>query len=80
RAVRRVFDQPDKASRRISAILQHVGENSPVGERLAKWCRTATRKGSNAWVLDNAIDTTDFSGHSIFAFDYTEFLGDEEVG
>lgn len=80
RAVRRVFDQPEKASRRISAILQHVGENSPVGERLAKWCRTATRKGSNAWVLDNAIDTTDFSGHSIFAFDYTEFLGDEEVG
>lgn len=80
KAVRRVFAQPDKASRRISAILQHVGENSAVGERLAKWCRTATRRGSNAWVLDNAQDTTDFSGHSIFGFDYTEFLGDEEVG
>ena len=80
KAVRRVFAQPDKASRRISAILQHVGENSAVGERLAKWCRTATRKGSNAWVLDNAQDTTDFCGSSIFAFDYTAFLEDEEVG
>lgn len=79
-AVRRVFAQPDKASRRISAILQHVGENSKIGERLAKWCRTATRNGSNAWVLDNEKDTTDFSGCSIFGFDYTEFLGDEEVG
>lgn len=80
KAVRRVFSQPDKSTRRISAILQHVGENSAVGERLAKWCRTATRKGSNSWVLDNAQDTTDFSGHSIFAYDYTEFLADEEVG
>jgi len=80
KAVRRVFAQPERASRRISAILQHVGENSAVGERLAKWCRTATRWGSNAWVLDNAQDTTDFSGHSIFAFDYTEFLEDGEVG
>jgi len=79
-AVRRVFSQPDKATRRISAILQHVGENSKIGERLGKWCRTATRTGSNAWVLDNEKDTTDFSGHSIFGFDYTEFLGDEEVG
>lgn len=51
-----------------------------MGERLAKWCRTKTRMGSNAWVLDNAIDTTDFSGYSIFGFDYTQFLGDEEVG
>lgn len=80
KAVRRVFAQPDKSSRRISAILQHVGENSSVGERLAKWCRTMTRKGSNAWVLDNAQDTTNFSGSSIFGFDYTEFLEDEEVG
>lgn len=79
-AVRRVFAQPERSARRISAILQIVGENSAVGERLAKWCRTATRVGSNAWVLDNAKDTTDFEGHSIFGFDYTEFLGDEEVG
>lgn len=80
KAVRRVFAQPDLASRRISAILQHVGENSAVGERLAKWCRTTTRNGSNAWVLDNANDTTNFSGYSIFAYDYTEFLDDDEVG
>jgi len=80
KAVRRVFAQPEKATRRISAILQHVGENSAVGERLAKWCRTATRKGSNAWVLDNAQDTTDFSAGAIFGFDYTEFLEDQEIG
>lgn len=80
KAVRRVFAQPDKNTRRISAILQHVGENSAVGERLAKWCRTATRRGSNAWVLDNAQDTTDFTGGSIYAYDYTAFLEDEEVG
>lgn len=79
-AVRRVFLQPDITSRRISAILQHVGENSKIGERLGKWCRTTTRIGTNAWVFDNAQDTTDFSGNSIFGFDYTEFLGDEEVG
>lgn len=79
-AVRRVFSQPDKATRRISAILQHVGANSPIGERLGKWCRTDVRIGTNAWVLDNAQDTTDFSGHAIFGYDYTEFLGDEECG
>ena len=79
-AVRRVFTQPDRASRRISAILQLVGENSEVGARLGKWCRTSTRMGSNAWVLDNARDTTTFAGHAIFGFDYTEFLADQEVG
>jgi type IV secretion system protein VirB4 len=79
-ATRRVFMQPDRATRRISAILQHVGENSEIGERLAKWCRTANRIGTNAWVFDNAVDTTDFSRHRIFGFDYTEFLGDAEIG
>lgn len=79
-AVRAVFQQPDKSTRRISAILQHVGANSPVGERLAKWCRTLGRDGSNAWVLDNAQDVTNFDGCNIFGYDYTEFLEDEEVG
>lgn len=80
KAVRRVFSFPDQSARRISTILQLVGENSEVGQRLSKWCRTPTRKGANAWVLDNAVDTTDFSGNNLFAFDYTEFLEDEEVG
>lgn len=79
-AVRAVFQQPDKNTRRISAILQHVGQNSEVGARLTKWCRTMGREGSNAWVLDNAQDTTNFDGCSIFGFDYTEFLDDTEVG
>ncbi|MGL4575141.1 MAG: VirB4 family type IV secretion/conjugal transfer ATPase, partial [Burkholderiaceae bacterium] len=79
-SVRRVFAQPERKTRRISAILQHVGENGAVGERLAKWCRTRTREGSNSWVLDNEMDTTDFSGASVFGFDYTAFLDDPEVG
>jgi type IV secretion system protein VirB4 len=79
-AVRAVFQQPDKSTRRISAILQHVGANSPTGERLSKWCRAMGRDGSNAWVLDNAQDTTNFDGCNIFGYDYTEFLEDEEVG
>lgn len=79
-AVRRVFALPDRRNRRISAILQFVGSNSDLGQRLSKWCRTASKEGTNAWVLDNAIDTTNFSGHSIFGYDYTEFLGDEECG
>jgi len=80
KAVRRVFAQPNKATRRISAILQHVGEDGPLGERLAQWCRTSTRDGSNSWVLDNAQDTTNFQDNSIFGFDYTEFLEDQKVG
>ncbi|RRS01167.1 VirB4 family type IV secretion/conjugal transfer ATPase [Aquabacterium soli] len=79
-SVRRVFSLPAKEARRISAIMQLVGENSEVGQRLAKWCRTQTRQGANAWVLDNAVDTTDFSGSNLFGFDYTAFLEDEEVG
>lgn len=79
-AVRRVFALPDRQNRRISTLLQFVGPNSDLGQRLSKWCRTANKEGANAWVLDNARDTTDFSSNSIFGYDYTEFLGDEECG
>lgn len=79
-AVRKVFQLPDIGSRRISAVLQYVGENSELGQRLGKWCRTSAKVGANAWVLDNARDTTDFSGCSVFGFDYTEFLDDPECG
>jgi type IV secretion system protein VirB4 len=79
-AIERVFMAPDKSTRRISLILQFVGANSELGERLSKWCRTPQRTGSNAWVLDNAQDTTDFSKNWLFGYDYTEFLGDEECG
>jgi type IV secretion system protein VirB4 len=79
-AVQLVFDLPERKYRRISAILQFVGENSEIGQRLSKWCRTESKTGANAWVLDNAQDTTDFSHYSIFGYDYTEFLGDSECG
>jgi type IV secretion system protein VirB4 len=79
-SVRRVFELPEKSTRRISAILQFVGEDSETGQRLGKWCRTRNKEGTNAWVLDNAQDTTNFDGCSIFGYDYTEFLSDEECG
>ena len=79
-AVERVFALPDLATRRISAILQFVGANSDLGQRLAKWCRTQEKAGANAWVLDNQHDATDFAGCSIFGYDYTEFLNDVECG
>lgn len=78
--VRRVFAAPDVKTRRISLLLQFLGESSELGQRLSKWCRTQTRIGANAWVLDNAIDTTRFDTHWLFGYDYTEFLGDEECG
>ena len=79
-AVDRVFALPNKQDRRISAILQFTGADSDLGARLVKWCRTRTKVGDYAWVLDNAHDTTDFSGASIFGFDCTDFLGDMECG
>ena len=79
-AVDRVLALPDKAHRRISALLQFVGEDSELGERLSKWCRTAKNVGSNAWVLDNAQDTMSFDGCAIFGFDYTEMIKDAECG
>ena len=79
-AVRRVFAAPDVKTRRISLLLQFLGDASELGQRLSKWCRTQARVGTNAWVLDNAVDTTNFSTHWLFAYDYTEFLGDEECG
>jgi type IV secretion system protein VirB4 len=79
-SVRRVFSLPQRQNRRISAILQFVGENSELGQRLAKWCRTQAKDGVNAWVFDNAVDTTDFSGCSVLGFDYTDFLDDPECG
>jgi type IV secretion system protein VirB4 len=79
-AVARVMALPNKADRRISAILQFVGEDSELGERLSKWCRTSRKTGANAWVLDNGQDTMDFSQNAIFGFDYTEIIKDEECG
>jgi type IV secretion system protein VirB4 len=79
-AVERVFALPRREDRRISALLQYVGDESELGQRLSKWCRTHRKAGTNAWVLDNAHDTTDFGGCAIFGFDYTDFLDDTECG
>lgn len=79
-AIGRVLALPDKQHRRISTLLQFIDRGNDLAERLSKWCHTETVQGSNAWVLDNEWDTTDFSNQSIFGFDYTDFLNDPECG
>ncbi len=61
----------------LSAVSQNLpvtGDNS-LRARLHKW----TRGQPLGWVFDNPRDTQDFSGASIFGYDYTEFLDDPEV-
>lgn len=70
-------DQVSFEIRCLSAVwqnLRNTGDNS-LRERLKKW----TRGQPLGWVFDNPRDTQDFSGSSIFGYDYTEFLDDAEV-
>ena len=61
----------------LSLVLQNLpatGENS-VKARLKKW----TRGHPLGWAFDDPADTQDFSGASVFGYDYTEFLDDPEI-
>ncbi|MGE0315896.1 MAG: VirB4 family type IV secretion/conjugal transfer ATPase [Lautropia sp.] len=58
----------------IDQMLMDVGENS-VKQRLRKWIAPNTL----GWVFDNPRDTQDFGTHSIYAYDYTEFLDNPEI-
>lgn len=77
-AVRTVMS--DKVSfelRRLTTVAQSLpvtGDNS-LKARLKKW----TAGQPLGWVFDNPRDTQDFSGASVFGYDYTEFLDDPEV-
>ncbi len=77
-AVRTVMsDQVSFDIRCLSAVsqnLRNTGDNS-LRERLKKWLRGQPL----GWAFDNPHDTQDFSGSSIFGYDYTEFLDDPEV-
>lgn len=73
--------------RRLSYVLQNMTdgdkgerENS-VAKRLAKWCHDDgdENQGSLAWVLDNEIDLIDFTTHSSYGFDGTDFLDNPDV-
>lgn len=63
--------------RRLGTVAQglpSVGDDS-LRNRLKKWIAP----GPLAWVFDNPKDTLDFTGNTLFGFDYTEFLDDPEV-
>ena len=77
-AVRTVMSEvASRELRSLSLIVQNLpatGDNS-VKARLKKW----TRGQPLGWAFDNPTDTHDFTGASLFGYDYTEFLDDPEI-
>ena len=75
-AVRTVMRMP-RELRRISTVQQNLidTDDESVAKRLNKWCQG----GPLAWVLDNPVDELDFTTHSLYGFDGTEFLDNPEV-
>ena len=63
--------------RRISRCLDFLDPVNPEGPhaRLSKWCGN----GPLAWVLDNPSDSLDFTANTMFGFDVTEFLDNDEI-
>ncbi|CAB4326409.1 VirB4 family type IV secretion/conjugal transfer ATPase [Brucella sp. 191011898] len=74
--------------RRLSTVLQNVTEGSDrqdrensVAKRLAKWCFDdgTGKRGTFWWVLDCPQDQIDFTTHSNYGFDGTDFLDNADV-
>lgn len=74
----RIVMAHDKSSRSMAAFMQGLKiakhENS-VSERIEKWCGT----GNLAWVFDNQTDALTFDNNSMFGFDVTDFLENDEI-
>ncbi|KLB50037.1 hypothetical protein XEUV354_23630, partial [Xanthomonas euvesicatoria] len=77
-----------KALRRLSTVLQNITEGgdkqdreNSVAKRLAKWCADDGygKTGSLAWALDCAHDQIDFTTHTTYGFDGTDFLDNDDV-
>ncbi|MGB0893793.1 MAG: VirB4 family type IV secretion/conjugal transfer ATPase [Parashewanella sp.] len=75
-AVKGVMSLP-KSMRRLSRCLEFVDsvDADSCGQRLKKWCQG----GELAWVLDNEIDELSITDQTLFGFDVTEFLDNEEI-
>jgi type IV secretion system protein VirB4 len=75
-AIRGVMGLPEPL-RRLGRCLEFLDPVDPEGPhaRLSKWCGD----GSLAWVLDNPEDLLDFQNNTMFGFDVTEFLDNDEV-
>ncbi|KWE37923.1 VirB4 family type IV secretion/conjugal transfer ATPase [Burkholderia territorii] len=72
-AVRTVARMP-RELRRLSTIRQNLlsTQTDGINARLKKWCWGEPL----GWLFDNAFDRLRWDGHTIFGFDYTEFLDD----
>lgn len=66
-----------KSKRRLGALLEFFDPTDDNGlhARLARWCRG----GALGWLFDNAEDQFSLEGSSIFGFDVTDFLDNEET-
>lgn len=86
-AIRTVMRMPAEL-RRISTLLQNITEGTGREERenslvkrLSKWCADDGngKTGALAWVLDCPRDDIDFTTHSCYGFDGTDFLDNEQI-
>ncbi|WDK04518.1 VirB4 family type IV secretion/conjugal transfer ATPase [Xanthomonas campestris] len=86
-AVRSVMKM-DSGMRRLSTVLQNITEGTDkedrensVAKRLAKWCVDDGhgKSGSLSWALDCAQDQIDFTTHTTYGFDGTDFLDNADV-
>lgn len=86
-AVRTVMRMP-KEYRRLSIVLQNIQEGgdrkekeSSLHKRLSKWCLDdgQQRRGQFWWVFDNPNDEIDFTTHSNYGIDGTDFLDNSDV-
>jgi type IV secretion/conjugal transfer VirB4 family ATPase len=87
KAVRSVMKMPSHM-RRLSYVLQNMTEGFDLAERenslvkrLGKWCVDdgTGKRGALSWVLDNPNDLIDFTTHTSYGFDGTDFLDNEDV-
>jgi type IV secretion/conjugal transfer VirB4 family ATPase len=86
-AVRTVMRMPFHV-RRLSTLIQNITEGTDkedrensISKRLSRWCYDDGRgkQGSLAWVLDCPTDEIDFTTHSNYGFDGTDFLDNADV-
>ncbi|MDD3465172.1 MAG: VirB4 family type IV secretion/conjugal transfer ATPase [Candidatus Cloacimonetes bacterium] len=80
-AVRTVMRMP-RELRRLMTVTQNMTEGTDkedrensVVKRLSRWCQG----GPFGWVLDNPEDQLNFTTHSSYGFDGTEFLDNDLV-
>lgn len=86
-AVRTVMRMP-RELRRLSTVLQNITEGTDredrensVSKRLSRWCFDDGngKRGAFWWVLDCPDDQIDFTTHTTYGFDGTDFLDNSDV-